>query len=74
MSTIAKPNQSMLDIIITSCGTLEGGMQLMTTNNTGITDVPVVGQSFIIPGDANTDAATLLYLQQNNTVIGTAGN
>jgi hypothetical protein len=74
-SITVKPNQSMLDVILQGCGTLEGGMQMMAVNGRSISEYPDVGDTIKV-SDAQTsiqnDPAVLAYLQQNNIVIGTA--
>lgn len=72
-----KPNQSMLDIVLMGCGTLEGGMQMMLANNgRSISDIPNVGDEVNLDIKAvkpGYDAGVLQYLQQQKMVIGTAG-
>ena len=68
------PNQSMPDVILQGCGTLEGGMQMMLENNMSISDYPDVGSVFIVdsidkPLISSTEV--LQYLKQNGIIIGT---
>ncbi len=72
-SISVKPNQSVLDVIIMSCGTLEAGMQMMMQNGTSISDLPNIGDTFTIPEHVTTDNGALEYLYQNSIVIGTRG-
>lgn len=71
------PNQSMADVIVQACGTLEGGMQMMAVNGKSISDYPVVGDILAVstPDEAaNRDAEALRYLKQNDIIIGTLGD
>lgn len=67
----------MLDMVLTGCGTLEGGMQMMLANKErSISDLPNVGDEIILDTAIVrpvSDAGTLRYLQQQKIVIGTAG-
>ena len=72
MQTITtKPNQTIPDIILKTAGTMEAGMQLMAANNKSISDIPLSGDSFIVPGELNTDNAVVQYFTQNRILIGT---
>lgn len=72
-----RPNQSMLDIVLMGCGTLEGGMQMMLANNgRSISDIPNVGDEVNLETEEIkplSDAGVLQYLRQQKIVIGTAG-
>jgi hypothetical protein len=74
---VARPNQSMLDVIIQAMGSIEGGIQFCTLNNVSISDTPVVGTEYVIPETDATntyqDKNVLKYLGQNAIVIGTLG-
>ena len=72
-TTTTKPNQSMPDLILMLAGTLEAGMQIMAANNKSISELPITGSTLSLPDSVVTDTENLLYLQQNNIVIGTAG-
>ena len=71
-----KPNQSMTDVIIMGCGSLEGAAQFCRDNNVAVSDMPVVGTPYLI-SDAcivaagSTGAAVQKYLNQNGYIIGT---
>ncbi len=72
-SVQVKPNQSLLDIILTEYGSLEAGMKVAAANNTNISSVPEVGGHLIMPEVKQeiTDFANVAYLRQNDVVIGT---
>jgi hypothetical protein len=78
MNTIkVMPNQSMADVILQGCGTMEGSMQMMLANNMSISDYPDVGSVLKVGNDsntANTSAEVLQYLGQNGIIIGTLNN
>jgi len=69
------PNQSMLDVILQGCGSLEAGMQFCNDNGIAISDYPDVGTIYQVSADALTegDMGVLQYLAQNGLVIGTLG-
>lgn len=72
MKTITiQPNQSLPDIAIMACGTLEGAMAVMKANNTSLSGTATTGATFVIPDDAPTDAGALRYLEQNEVLMGT---
>lgn len=66
-----QPNQSLPDMAIMACGTLEGAMAIMRANNTSLSNTAITGTTFAIPDDATVDAGALRYLEQNEIVIGT---
>src|ERR1035441_11086584 len=71
------PNQSMPDVILQGCGTLEGSMQMMAANGKSISDCPDVGTLIKINSEqvvTENDPGVLQYLQQNGIVIGTLGS
>jgi hypothetical protein len=69
----ARPNQSMLDIILMEYGTLEAGMAAMAVNNIDISHIPNAGSQWTMPeiGGNQLDKDSVAYLKQNNIVIGT---
>jgi hypothetical protein len=71
------PNQSMLDMVLMGCGTLEGGMQMMLSKTDRcISDMPEVSDEIVVSskvGTLITNAEVLQYLGQRGIVIGTAG-
>lgn len=77
MTTVTvRPNQSMLDVIIQGCGSLEAGMQFCVDNDVAISDVPGVGAVYVVSDAAlalagTAGAAVLAYLAKNNLVVGT---
>jgi len=70
-TTVAKANQSSLDLVIMACGTMEGAMQIMAANQQSLSNNPWVYTEYVIPDDIITDTSTLDYLAQNKI---TAGN
>ena len=74
---VAKPNQSMLDIIIQAMGSLEAGMAFCAVNNVAISDTPAVGYAYEVPDSGSVqaliDTGVLKYIGQNALVIGTLG-
>lgn len=77
MATITVlPNQSMADVIIMACGSMEGGMQFCADNNVAISDVPVVGAVYVVSDAAvaaggSVGAGVLVYMQKRGIVVGT---
>jgi hypothetical protein len=71
----AKPNQSMMDIVIQALGSLEAGMQFCLDNGVSITDIPAVGTVYTISDAAIAigDTFKLQYLQKNQVTVGTLG-
>lgn len=70
------PNQSLIDVVIQACGTLEAGMQMMAANDRSISDFPAVGETLHTinqDADEKVDKTTLSYLAENGIVIGTLG-
>ena len=70
-TTSIQPNQSLLDMALMACGTLEGAMHIMAANEESITADVAPGVMYIIPSDVPSDNYSLQYLQQNNIIIGT---
>ena len=72
-----KPNQSLPDVIVQATGSMEAGMQFCRYNGVAISEVPVVGTTYIVSDTSldisrkNGGTEVLSYLQQNNIVIGT---
>ncbi len=66
-----KPNQSVLDIVLQACGSLEGAMQIMAQNERSISQNPEIGSQYEIPAEVTTDKNTLNYIRQNGVRIGT---
>jgi hypothetical protein len=76
MGTIkVMPNQSMLDVILQGCGSLEAGMQFCNDNGIAISDYPDVGTIYKVSNEsqATGDQGVLQYFAQNGLVIGTLG-
>ena len=77
MATITVlPNQSMADVIIMACGSMEAGMQFCADNNVAISDVPVVGAVYVVSDVAvaaggSVGAGVLVYMQKRGIVVGT---
>jgi len=70
---MAKPNQSMLDLILMGYGTLEASMHVMAANNQSISAIPDAGSSWIMPSvpDSALDTDAAAYLKQHKIEIGT---
>ncbi len=70
------PNQSMLDIVIQACGSLEAGMQFAAENARNISDIPVPDEEFQVESinSTNTDKDVVKYLVRNGITIGTLDN
>jgi len=66
-----KPNQSFLDVILQSCGTMEAGMKAATENGWPISHLPAVGTEVYVAAHKENDMGILKYLQQNSIIIGT---
>src|ERR1035437_6670194 len=80
-------NQSMQDVIIMACGSMEAGMAFCALNDVAISDLPVVGAVYQIPpfgaapddsliqsSSDQADNGVLQYLGQYGIVMGTLGN
>lgn len=76
---IARPNQTLLDIILMEYGTLEAGMLVAREKDLSITLLPAAGTELTLPqpltaeNNAVLDSAALNYLRQNEIVVGTRG-
>jgi hypothetical protein len=80
------PNQSMADVILQAMGSLEGGMVFCSLNHVAISDTPVAGTVYLIPGvsqapalvafdsDIMVDSGVLQYLGRNGILIGNLSN
>ena len=68
---IVKPNQTLLDVIIMSCGTIECAMDFAAVNGRSISDVVTVGQTLTVPEEIIADKAALKYISDNKIVLGT---
>ena len=70
------PNQSMPDVIIQATGSMEGGMQFCMDNGVSISDIPEVGTVYVVSDAALAmgDSGVIVYLAQNNVVLGTLGD
>ena len=70
------PNQSLLDVILQGCGTLEAGMQVAADNGLPLSYMPAV-DSEVLKTDAAgkmQNAGVLKYLVRNGILIGTSGS
>ena len=72
---IVQPNQSLLDVILQGCGSLQAGMQVAADNGMALSYMPPPGSAVVVSAGALAlgDPGTLQYLQQNSIVIGTRG-
>lgn len=72
MTTItAKPNQSMQDLVLMACGSLDGAMAFCRANGVSISDVPVAGDEYVVPTGIDVDDDALTTLAQKGIEIGT---
>lgn len=72
MRTITvQPNQSMQDVVLTACGTLEGAMAFCRANDVSISDVPAPGTVYVVPEGVTTDPAILKVMADRAIVPGT---
>jgi hypothetical protein len=65
------PNQNILDLVLSGCGSLESTMAFIAANNIGITDSLPVGTVLTVPDIPTNLPAVVHYLSQNSTLIGT---
>lgn len=72
---ISKPNQSMPDLVLQGCGSMDAAIQFCADNNVSLTDYPVTGNSYQVSGQASLLGAgsVLSYLDLNGITIGTLG-
>lgn len=72
-SVIAKANQSLLDIVLTTYGTLEAAMETAFKNGIPLSYVPEPGSEYLLPEvDAKeTDQSNVSYLDERGIVLGT---
>lgn len=68
------PNMTMLDVAMNATGTVESIFSILEANDKGLTDIPHVGDNYIIPDDAITDDVQLKYLQSNRLIIATGND
>ncbi len=72
MKTITvQPNQSMQDVVLTACGTLEGAMAFCRANDVSISDVPAPGTVYVVPEGITTEPAILQLMADRRIVPGT---
>jgi len=67
------PNQTIPDIVLMTCGSMEAANQFMVDNNVGITDVPAVNTVFVVSDAAISagDPGMVQVLQKQGIVIAT---
>ena len=63
----AYSNQSLADLVIQGCGSMEASMQFAQDNNMAVSDVPVVGSVYVVSDAAlalagSAGAAVVSYL------------
>ncbi len=58
-----KRGQSLIDIAVQGCGSAEAAYDLASLNGLSITDSPVPGSVFVIPGVVN-NAVSSLYMEK----------
>jgi hypothetical protein len=74
-----KPNQSMQDVVVQACGSMEAADQFCEDNGVSITDIPAVGTIYTVSDASlaaagNVGAGVLQSYKKNGTVVGTLGN
>jgi len=69
------PNQSMADVILQACGSMEAAMQFCADNNVALSDYPDVGAKYLVSDTALAagDKQVLKFLRERGIVIGTLG-
>ncbi len=70
---IVKPNQTLFDIVLMACGTMEGAMEIAEANGLGISDSVSVGQSINIPDRVVANSKILSSIKESKIVFGTKG-
>ena len=68
-----RQNQSLLDVILQTGGTMESGILIASENGWPISYLPPVGTNVAVHGHDTDNADVLKYLTLNNIVIGTKG-
>lgn len=68
------PNMTMLDVAMNATGTVESIFSILAANNKALTDIPHVGDNYILPADVVTDDAQLKYLQSNRITVATGND
>lgn len=72
MTTItAQHNQSMIDLVLSVCGTPEGAVAFCLANEVAISDTPVPGQVYIVPDGIIKKKEILRKLADGRVTIGT---
>ncbi len=70
---IVKPNQTLFDIVLMACGTMEGAMEIAGANGLSISDSVSVGQSINIPDGVVANSKILSSIKESKIVFGTKG-
>ena len=68
------PNMTMLDVAMNATGTVESIFDILSANNKSITDIPHVGDNYVIPSGIITDTTQLAYIKENALVIATGND
>lgn len=71
MTVTVQHNQTLLDVVVQHCGTLEATMQVMLANNRSLTDLPQPGEQLNIPDGTITNPPNISYYEGNNITIAT---
>lgn len=71
---LVENNQTLFDVALNATGSIENIMTIALANNISICDMPIVGNSPILPANISNNKNTLHYLQQNNITIATRGS
>lgn len=69
----AQAGQSFFDLAIMSCGTAEAAMDFAAVNGVSVSDFPVPGVEYLVPGETATDPVVLKYWTRTGIVVGSLG-
>ena len=65
--------QTIFDVVLQACGTLEGLGQVLAANDLSVSDAVAVGQVIIIPDGVTVDTGVLAVVGNDGIEFGTAG-
>lgn len=68
---ITQPNQSLLDVILATYGTLEAGMAAAVANDVPVSYIPLPGTRLTMPDSEMADQSNVQYLARQEVVPGT---
>ncbi|WP_448672436.1 hypothetical protein [Sphingobacterium multivorum] len=61
-------NQSVLDFVLQHTGSISGAVEFAVTNGISVTDDLVIGQTYFIPDEIDTDTDISDYYDRNDYV------